>query len=124
MNKIKTLAQKIVAPAVLALTGLGALAQTAPVVSPNTQITTVTTAKDKLLFVINTAIGIVGIVAVVLIVYGAYMYVTAGVSEDNAKKAKSILLYGILGIVVAALSYAIVQVTISFIGTAQTGIGL
>ncbi|MEK7564743.1 MAG: TrbC/VirB2 family protein [Patescibacteria group bacterium] len=66
--------------------------------------------------VVNYIIGIVAIVAVVMIVWAGYLYITAGMDEKNVEKAKKMLLYGIIGIVVVILSYSIVSFATSFLG--------
>ena len=55
-------------------------------------------------------------IAVLMLVYAAYLFVLAGTSPDNVKKAKSIILYVVVGLVVLGLSKAIVYVTCSVIG--------
>jgi uncharacterized membrane protein len=39
--------------------------------------------------------------------YGAVMYMTAGQNEEHLKKAKNSVVYGIIGAVVAVLSFSI-----------------
>ncbi len=117
MNKFKNLASKIAAAATVAgFSTLNVLAQTAPTINPVTTVTTVELAKSKILTYANTLIGAIGIIAVIMLVWGGYLYVTAGTNEDNTKKAKSILTYAFLGLGLAILSYAIVTVSVSFIG--------
>ncbi len=115
MNSINRLFWKITTPAVLALHGLSALAQTIPDVAPST-ITDKTGLENKITSILNSVIGLLGIVVVVLIVYAGFLYVTAGTNEDNTKKAKSIFTYAMIGLVIAVLSYTIVNVAVSFIG--------
>ena len=52
-------------------------------------------------------------IAVLMLVWAAYLFVLAGTSPDNVKKAKSIILYVVIGIVVLVMSKAIVNVTVS-----------
>lgn len=122
MELIKKIASRVAAPAYLALHGLSVFAAvttggTAPDVTPNTSVTDVSGFKDKIASVADTAIGAIGIIAVIMLVYGGYLYVTAGTNEDNTKKAKSIILYAFIGLAIAILSYVIVNVSVSFIGS-------
>lgn len=119
MNKFKNIVSKIAAAATVAgFSTLNALAQVqAPSINADTSVTTVTLAKSRIVTYANTFIGIVGLIAVVMLIYGGYLYVTAGTNEDNTKKAKSIVTYGFIGLAVAVLSYAIVAVSVSFIST-------
>lgn len=117
MSNFKNLLVKIAAPAVVALPVLSAFAQgTAPTVTTNTTVKDVGTLQAAIAGWGNTFAAIIGIIAVLMIIYGGFLYVTAGTNEDNTKKAKSILIYAIIGLAIAILSYAIVNVAISFIG--------
>ena len=59
--------------------------------------------------VISTAIGIVGLLAVVFIIVGAIQYVTSSGDAAKVNKAKNTILYAVIGLVIALLSYAIVH---------------
>lgn len=69
--------------------------------------------------IINVIIGILALVAVVMIVYGGVRYTTSGGSADSIKAAKNIILYAIIGLVVAALAFAVVTFVISQFGTSS-----
>jgi cysteine-rich repeat protein len=58
---------------------------------------------------IRTAITMVGVVAVVFIIFGGFMWMTAGGNPDRLKKAKSILTNAIIGLLIVFSSFAIVQ---------------
>jgi len=60
--------------------------------------------------------GIIAIIAVIMILYAAFLFITGGSSEETRGKAKTTLLYGIIGIVVAFFAYGIVNLIGSFIG--------
>ncbi len=69
--------------------------------------------------IINFFLYFLGFVATVMIIYGGILYVTSAGNEDNTGKAKKILLYAILGIVVILVSFAIVNTVLqSGTGTA------
>lgn len=67
--------------------------------------------------VINTVIEIVlaimGVVAVGVMIYGGYLYMTSIGDASKAKRARDVILYGLVGLVVALLAFAIV----SLVGT-------
>jgi uncharacterized membrane protein YjfL (UPF0719 family) len=46
---------------------------------------------------------------VVVIIVAGIMFTTSGGNADSVKKAKSMLLYAVIGIVVSILAYAIVN---------------
>ena len=58
---------------------------------------------------LNVVFGIVAIIAVVMIVIGGVSYTTSQGDPGKVKKAKDTILYGIIGLVVALLAFAIVQ---------------
>ena len=58
---------------------------------------------------INTVLTGVGILAVGVIVYGGITYSTSLGDPGKTTKAKNIILYGVVGLIVALLSWAIVN---------------
>ena len=63
--------------------------------------------------IINVVIGVVGFVAVAFIIFGGIQYTTSAGDPGKVKKAKDTILYGIIGLVVAMLAYAIVNFVLS-----------
>ena len=59
--------------------------------------------------VINVILYVVGILAVVMIIIGGIQYTTSGGDSAAVTKAKNTILYGIVGLVIAILAYAIVN---------------
>ena len=57
---------------------------------------------------INFTIGIIGVIAVVMIIIGGINYTTSQGDAGKTKKAKDTILYGIIGLIVAILAFAIV----------------
>lgn len=58
--------------------------------------------------VINYFLGLVGLLAVLMLVIGGIRYITSGGNEQTIEKAKNTILYAIIGIIIVLLSYAIV----------------
>jgi hypothetical protein len=63
--------------------------------------------------IINVIIGVLGVVAVAVVVLGGVQYTLSTGEPAKLKKAKDTILYGIVGLVVAILAYAIVNFVIS-----------
>ena len=61
----------------------------------------------------NTLIYIVGVIAVVMLVFGGIKYVISGGDAKKVTDAKNTVLYAIIGLVIAFVSYAIVTFVIS-----------
>lgn len=57
----------------------------------------------------NLVWPILGVIAVFAIIYGGYLYMTAAGNPEQVDKAKKVLIYAIIGIVVALLTVAILQ---------------
>jgi hypothetical protein len=59
--------------------------------------------------VVNTALFVLGMVAVIMIVVGGIRYVTSGGDASSIKGAKDTILYSVVGLIVAIMAYAIVD---------------
>lgn len=59
--------------------------------------------------------GVIAI-AVILMIYGGFLYVTSGGDEDKVKDGKNYIIYGVVGIAVATLATGIVMVVGEFLG--------
>ena len=57
--------------------------------------------------VVRTALGVVGSLALILFIYGGFMWMTAGGSSERVKKGRDILMWSTIGILVIFSSYAI-----------------
>lgn len=64
---------------------------------------------------INWILGIIGLISVLIIIYGGVLYLTSVGSADRVKQAKDTLKYGIMGLVIAGIAYAVVNVIITTI---------
>ena len=58
--------------------------------------------------VINTLLFVLGMIAVIMIVIGGIRYATSGGDSTQIQAAKNTILYAVVGLVVAIMSYAIV----------------
>lgn len=59
--------------------------------------------------IINYFLSFLGIIILAIVIYGGFMYVTAGVNEAGAETGKKILTYAIIGVVVILLSFVFVN---------------
>jgi hypothetical protein len=59
--------------------------------------------------IINVVIYVTGFIAVAMVVVGGVQYALSQGDPAKVKKAKDIILYGIIGLVVVILAYAIVN---------------
>lgn len=70
--------------------------------------------------VINAVLGLVGIVAVVVMIIGGISFIASQGDPGKVTKARNTILYGIIGIVVALLAFAIVNFVLKSIGSANS----
>ena len=63
--------------------------------------------------IVNVIIGILGIVAVIVIIIGGINYMTSSGEAVKVKKAKDTILYGVIGLVICVLAFAIVNFVIA-----------
>lgn len=63
--------------------------------------------------IINVIIGVLGLVAVIVIIIGGINYMTSSGDSAKVKKAKDTILYGVIGLVICVLAFAIVNFVIS-----------
>jgi uncharacterized membrane protein YjgN (DUF898 family) len=57
--------------------------------------------------IINAFLGIVGIIMVILFIYGGFLWMTAGGNEERVKKATQVLSRAVIGLIITLLAYSI-----------------
>lgn len=62
---------------------------------------------------INLGLSFVGVIAVVVIIIGGIGYITSQGDTGKSVKARTTILYGIVGLVICLLAYAIVNLVLS-----------
>jgi hypothetical protein len=70
---------------------------------------------------INLMLFIVGILAIVFLIFGGIRYVISGGDKSKVDAAKNTILYAIVGLVVAILGYAVVNWVIGVVGIGTGG---
>lgn len=66
-------------------------------------------ATSMVQIVINMLLYVLGIIAVIMIVVGGIRYTTSNGNASQIKEAKDTILYSVVGLIVAMLSFAIVN---------------
>jgi hypothetical protein len=57
--------------------------------------------------VINFILGLLGVIAIVIILFGGFKWMTAMGNDDNVAKAKALLGAGIIGLLIVLAAYAV-----------------
>lgn len=65
---------------------------------------------------LNVVFSIVGLVAIVMIVYGGFQIMISGGEEKKYEQAKKTITYAVVGLVVVILSYSILNFIVSAFG--------
>lgn len=73
------------------------------------------TLDSALTSILNAIILVMGIVAVIFIIIGGVNYITSSGDSNKVKKAKDTILYSVIGLVICALAFVIVNFVISSI---------
>jgi cytochrome bd-type quinol oxidase subunit 2 len=69
-----------------------------------------------ILNIVNFFLLFLGLIAVIMIIYGGITYVTAAGNQEKIESAKKIILYAIVGIIIVLISFALVRTVISGAG--------
>ena len=59
--------------------------------------------------IINVVLGVIGLVSVAMIIIGGIQYATSAGDPQKANKAKSTILFAVIGLIVSLLAFAIVN---------------
>jgi hypothetical protein len=78
------------------------------------EVSTSLTLAQILLNVLNFLLGIVGVLAIIMLVVGGVMYLTSGGDEGRIETGKKIVIWSIVGITVALSALIIVSQIASF----------
>ncbi|MDR1032908.1 MAG: pilin [Candidatus Nomurabacteria bacterium] len=62
--------------------------------------------------VTNTILFIVGALSVIMLIYGGLRYIISGGDSKKVTDAKNTIMYAIIGLIIAVLSYAIINFVI------------
>jgi len=90
---------------------------------PNVPGLSTRSVSEILLTFIDWAIKIIGLLGVIIFIYGGFTYLTAQGESSSLEKAKRIIIYGIVGIAVAVLGLVVVRTIDGIIKGSITGGG-
>lgn len=64
--------------------------------------------RSSVINIVQWALGLLALIAVVFIIIGGFMWITAGGNEEKIEKAKGYITAAVIGIIVVLLAWAIV----------------
>lgn len=65
--------------------------------------------RSLILTIVNWFLGFLGLIAVIMVIYGGVTYVVSAGSDEAVGKAKKIIMYALIGIVIILLSFVLVN---------------
>jgi hypothetical protein len=68
-----------------------------------------TSLRGLVMTIINYFLGFLGLIAVIMIIYGGVTYVISAGNDEAVGNAKKIIMYALIGIVVILLSFVLVN---------------
>ena len=74
--------------------------------------------REGLMSIVRILLGFLGIIAIIIILYGGFVWLISAGSEENVSQAKKIITAGIIGLVIIFVSYAIASFVITQLITA------
>lgn len=77
--------------------------------------------RDMAVDIIQYLITFLGLIAVAIVLYGGFVWMTASGNEDRVAKAKKIIIAGVIGLIVILSAFAIVNFVLDFADTAING---
>ncbi|MFC1810820.1 PKD domain-containing protein [Patescibacteria group bacterium] len=87
-------------------------------------LTQQTNLRDFVVNAVNFVLGFLGLAAIIMIIYGGFMYLTAAGAEEKTTKGRKSVTYAIVGIVIILISFALVNTVIKGIGKGtDVGVG-
>lgn len=69
--------------------------------------------REAIVNFLNFLLTFLGLIAIAFIIYAGFLFIVAGGDEEQVGKAKKIIIYAGIGIIVILLSYAIVEFFVS-----------
>ncbi len=63
--------------------------------------------------IINVFMGLLGIIAVVIILYGGFIWMTAAGNEERVDKARKMIVAGVIGLAIILSAYAIARFVVN-----------
>ncbi|OGY44694.1 MAG: hypothetical protein A3J62_01155 [Candidatus Buchananbacteria bacterium RIFCSPHIGHO2_02_FULL_38_8] len=79
--------------------------------------------REGVMSVVNVLLGFLGIVAIIIILWGGFRWMTAGGNEEKVGEAKKIITAGIIGLVIIFIAYALAAFIITQLITATGATG-
>jgi len=79
--------------------------------------------REGIMNVVNVLLGFIGILAIIIILWGGFRWLTSGGNEEKVGEAKKVITAGIIGLIIIFVAYAlasfVIQQLMNATGVAQ-----
>ena len=69
--------------------------------------------REGVMAIVRIILGFLGIIAIIIMLYGGFVWMTSAGNEEKVGQAKKIITAGIIGLVIIFVSFAIAEFVIS-----------
>jgi len=77
--------------------------------------------RDTIVSLVNVLLGFLGIIAVIIILWGGFKWMTAAGNEEQVGEARNMIIAGIIGLAIIIASFAISKFVIESFSEATNG---
>lgn len=77
--------------------------------------------KDTIVQLVNVLLGFLGIIAVIIILWGGFKWMTAAGNEEQVGEARNMIIAGIIGLAIIIASFAITSFVVREFSSATGG---
>ncbi len=74
--------------------------------------------REGIMTIVQYLFGFLGIIAIIIMLYGGFVWLTSAGSEEKVSQAKKIITAGVIGLVIIFISYALAAFVINQLITA------
>ena len=74
--------------------------------------------REGVMAIVRILLGFLGIIAIIIMLYGGFVWMTSAGNEEKVGQAKKIITSGIIGLIIIFVSFAIAQFVITQLITA------
>jgi hypothetical protein len=74
------------------------------------------TLRSLVLTVVNYFLGFLGLIAVIMVIYGGVTYVVSAGKDEAVGNAKKIIMYALVGLIIILLSFVLVNAVLGAAG--------
>ena len=76
----------------------------------------VTSPESIIAKVISTALSFLGVIFLILMIYGGFLWMTARGNDQQVDKAKNVIIAAVIGLIIVVSAYAITYFVVSELG--------